>query len=305
LRSDGVLAWIDPTKAASGQNGWLEEITAPAGTKFVDVTSAQEAVLALDSAGGTWTRGAGKPGSGRYLGTGVASKPKGGLANVGVGAMRYDGLVLRSDGSVVKLRSGDVTHERRDPGTRYVRLAQGTKYPVALTAGGGVVSLLWDWYLDGEATRVSVVPPLEPGWVFVDAATTTYAGVFAVRRVKNKAAKRLSVMHEPDLSQYRNQCVAQSGTKRKGLRMEVVTRGNPKGGIVVVKRLGKVLGKAKVTSWTGAVSIPLNTAGLKVNPSGGKAIKVMVSFQGTKTTKRSKPTKVQVHVETRPSGCSR
>jgi hypothetical protein len=55
--------------------------------------------------------------------------------------------------------------------------------------------------------------------------------------------------------------------------------------MVVVRRLGKVLGKGKVPTWQSTVEVPIDTRGFDL-PKGSESIKVKVAFQGTKTVKR-------------------
>jgi hypothetical protein len=304
LRSDGALVWIDPVKAAIGEEPWVEVVSPPPGTVFTDVTSAREAVLALDSVGGTWTHSAVKESERTFIGIGLAPRPKPGVKYLGVGAYMYDGLVLLSDGRVMMIRSGKASLEPQDPGVKYVRLVPGVEYPLALTADGEAVSLRWDWYLYEDRTRPRVVPDLTPGWRFVDAVTTEYGGAFAAKRFEGGSVKRFSTVHKRDLADsYANQCIAKSGEARKVLKVDVVTRGNPKGGTVVVKRLGKVMGKAKVRSWGGAVNIPVDVSGIKLD-GNTELIKVKVVFQGTKTVKRSKPTTIELTVAKAPHNCS-
>jgi hypothetical protein len=181
LRSDGVIAWIDPVKAETKAHGWLTEVAPPAGARFTKIVAAEEKVGAVDSTGGAWSATPNSP----QGGTAVLPHAEG-TQFMDVGALWSELVFVRSDGVVARTDDyGDPDYDSVSASfPRPVRVSGGAYGQVWLTEDGGAIPWGNDLlYEDGvDEVEDVIVPPVGTGWRFVDAVTALDWGVFALVR---------------------------------------------------------------------------------------------------------------------------
>jgi hypothetical protein len=301
LRSDGVVLIVDQGSARTGGSNATREVTAGEGRTFQRMVVRDEYVMLLDSEG--------RP-SVQWLTPRLELQGKPNLVDTSrldpserFTDIATDGegtFFLRQDGSVLEL-AGDTRAGSRvveaNPGVRFVEFLDRETGVAGLTSDGNAVGLQDDSGFCGPDAEIDcerVVPGLAKGYRWVAAAWTSHAGLYgAVRipageRVASSIGQVLTVSpHDPDFWLYGDRLSKQ---KKGWLWVEVSSRGQTKGGLVVVKRGSKVVGKARMGSGD-VVKVALRMGSLKV---GKNSLTVRFRGKGAVTPSAARTVKVTV-----------
>jgi hypothetical protein len=291
LRSDGVIVLVDAVRAAAGEADVFTEVRAGPGRRFVKLVANGEysEITALDSGGGV-SRDHLDPG--RRTGGGSMSTPD---YTRGDGA-RYVDLVetgfpseylLRDDGVVVD----DGWTSRRPvwspAGLRVVGFGSDSYLPLAFTRDGSAFSVPYRGFGPSYGGDL-VVPWVGPGWRIVDGAGTESTSLLGLVRADESVKRHPTAVYAAANTDGTPVALPLKG---KGtVTLVLMGVGDTKGGEVVVRRKGKVVGRAVVAGNGRLVKVKVPVAGLPKK----KTAKLTAQFLGTKTAKKSAVTTVRV-----------
>jgi hypothetical protein len=285
LRSDGVVLVVDQEKARAGAVGAIREVRASEGRVFVRVVAASRFVIMLDSEGhpsAQWYTPQLKNGESRKSVDTSRLDPNERFVDIATNG--YDTFYLRQDGSVLELDGWGWFDRpeviRANPGVRFVELLDRDMAVSGLLSDGNAMGLSHQFNPCGDDDMADcdarVVPLLAKGYRWVAMAWTGDSGLYGAVRIPagKRVVSSIGRMLTVRIYDYPQTNVALSKQKKGWLWVEVSSRGQTKGGLVVVKRGSKVVGKGRMGSGD-VVKVALRMGSLKV----GKNL-LTVRFRG-------------------------
>jgi hypothetical protein len=300
LRSDGVVLVVDQVRARAGDAGATREVRAEESRMFVKIVAANEFILLLDSDGHP---------SAEWYSPQVTNKMYPKLVDTSrldqeerftdIATDNSATFFLRQNGSVLELSGGGSGEGpatiRTNPGVRFTEFLDRDAGVVGLLSDGNVMGLHYEFNMcgdDGWDDCGRVVPALAKGYRWVAAGWAVLSGLYGAVRIPagERVASSVGRVLTVKPADYEQTNVALSKQKKGWLWVEVSSRGQTKGGLVVVKRGSKVVGKGRMGSGD-VVKVALRMGSLKV---GKNTLTVRFRGKGVVTPSAARTVKVTV-----------
>jgi hypothetical protein len=290
LRSDGVIVLVDAVRAAAGEQDVFTEVRAAGGQRFVKLMSSGTAYyMALDSAG-KLSDDSLEP-SMRTGGTSMSHEnvaAADGARYVDMVDSRFRTYLLRDDGVVVSFFLGGSSETWSPEGMRVVKFGPDSYLPLAFTKDGSAFSILSRVFdLKYGFDDDLVVPDVGARWKIAGGAADDSLTLLGLVKAPKSAKKHPTAVYAPPNTDYGTVDLPLKG--RGKVELALMGVGDMKGGRVVVKYKGKVLGRATVAGKSRTVKVSIPVSGLPKD----KVVKLKAQFLGTKTAKKSVSTTVQ------------